>query len=207
MSEPEHVDKPEAEADTLIGRIIDREATPRDCEQFEHLASVDPVLWRALALRHLDMAMLSDRVSEQTDAADRVYVRSGWPPRRTLNLFLAVSGWAAVLVLAVWWALVVAGPGDVDPADSRVQSIAEPPAALRKLTPDEHRRLYLQADYVLGELDPILLDTEELADGRHRLRFIRRIEEYVDIDAPPSEVTDESGRLKVDPAQLRGDEG
>ena len=72
MSEGKHVDQPEIEADTLIGRIVDREATSGDCEAFEHMASVEPILWRALALRHLDMAMLSDRVGEHTDAAERV---------------------------------------------------------------------------------------------------------------------------------------
>ena len=67
MSEGKHVDQPGIEADTLIGRIVDREATSGDCDAFERMASVDPILWRALALRHLDMAMLSDRVGEHTE--------------------------------------------------------------------------------------------------------------------------------------------
>jgi hypothetical protein len=207
MSEGEHVDRPQVEADTLIGRIIDREATPRDCEEFERRASVDPILWRALALRHLDMAMLSDRVGEHTDAADRVEVRPRWQLRRAPNLLVTLSGWAAVVLVGLWWAIVVAGRGDADPAASQVRSIAEPPPAVQDLTADEHYRMYLEADFVLGELDPTLLETEELPDGRYRLRFIRRIEEYAIIGAPPSEVTDDGGRLKVDPAELRGHDG
>jgi hypothetical protein len=207
MTEPEHVDRPEAEADTLIGRIIDREATSLDCEAFERMASVDPILWRALALRHLDMAMLSDRIGQHTDAADRVELR----PRRlrppALSLLVTLSGWAAVFVVGLWWAVVVAGRGEADPADAAVRAVAEPPAAVGGWTADEHYRKYLEAEFVLGELDPILLETEPLADGRYRLRFIRRIEEYVTIDAPPSDIIDEAGDLTVDPAELRRDDG
>ena len=192
MSEGKHVDQPQVETDTLIGRIIDREATSGDCEAFERMASADPILWRALALRHLDTAMLSDRVGEYTDAAERVDLRSGWPRRPTVNLLVTLSGWAAVFVVGVWWAVVVAGRGDADPVRSPVRSVAEPPVA--DLTAADHYRKYLEASFVLGELDPILLETEELPDGRYRLRFVRRIEEYVDIDAPTT-----------DPAALRRD--
>ncbi|MHC4083225.1 MAG: hypothetical protein ACYS15_09865 [Planctomycetota bacterium] len=205
MSEREHVDQPELEADTLIGRIIDREATSGDCESFERMASVDPILWRALALRHLDMVMLSDRVGEQTDAAERVELRSRWQHRPALNLLVTLSGWAAVFVVGVWWAIVVAGGGNAELATSPVQSVAGPPAAVGALTPAEHYDEYLEAEFVLGELDPILLETEPLPDGRYRLRFIRRIEEYVVIDAPTTEIIDDTGGLTVDPAELRRD--
>jgi hypothetical protein len=205
MSEREHVDHPEVEADTLIGRIIDREATSGDCESFERLASADPILWRALALRHLDMAMLSDRVVEHTDAAERVELRSRWPRRPAVNLLVTLSGWAAVFVVGVWWAVVVAGGGDAETTSSPVQSVAEPPGAVEQLTARDHYERYLEAKFVLGELDPILLDTEPLPDGRYRLRFIRRIEEYVVIDAPTTEIIDATGGLTIDPDELRRD--
>jgi hypothetical protein len=210
MSESEHVDRSEVEADTLIGRIIDREATPRDCEVFEHMASVDPILWRALALRHLDMAMLSDRVGQQTDAAERVELRPRGPRWPALNLLVTLSGWAAVIAVGLWWAVVVAGRPDAEPAPAPVQAVAEPPVVVGGVggqTAAEHYRKYLEAEFVLGELDPILLETEALPGGRYRLRFIRRIEEYVTIDAPPSSVIDPGGTLTVDPAELRRDDG
>ena len=205
MSEGKHVDQPQVEADTLIGRIIDREAASADCEAFERMASADPILWRALALRHLDMAMLSDRVGEHTDAAERVDLRSRWPRRPAVNLLVTLSGWAAVFVVGVWWAVVVAGRGDADPVPSPVRSVAEPPVAVEDLTAADHYRKYLEASFVLGELDPILLETEELPDGRYRLRFVRRIEEYVVIDAPTTEIIDDTGGFTVDPAELRRD--
>ena len=204
MSEGKHVDQPEVESDTLIGRIIDREATSGDCEAIERMASGDPILWRALALRHLDTAMLSDRVGQYTDAAEQVDLRSRWPRRPAVNLLVTRSGWAALFVVGVWWAVVVAGGGDAELAPSPVRSVAEPPVAVEDLTAADHYRKYLESSSVLGELDPILLETEELPDGRYRLRFVRRIEEYVVIDAPPTEITDDTGGLTVDPAELRG---
>jgi hypothetical protein len=204
MPEPEHDERHEVDAETLIGRIIDREATPGDCEAFERQASADPVLWRALAVRHLDMAMLSDRVAEHTAAAERVDVRDRRALRPPVNLLVTLSGWAAVLVLGFWWAVVVVGDGDAGRAPAPVRSVAEPPAAVGELTADEHYRRYLRADFVLGELDPVLLETEQLPDGRVRVRFVRRIEEYVTVDSPLSDVIDAKGRLKVDPAELRG---
>jgi hypothetical protein len=191
MTEHEHFEKPEVESDTLIGRIIDREATPRDCAAFERLASDDPILWRALALRHLDMAMLSDRVAQDTDAVERVDAPARWSHRRPLSLVVTLSGWAAVLLLGLSWVLVVAGGRDAAAPGPGVRSVAEFPVAAGDLTADEHFRRYLQSDRVLGELDPILLETEPLPDGRYRLRIIRRVEEYVDVDAPPAEISDE----------------
>jgi hypothetical protein len=205
MSEREHVDHPEVESDTLIGRIIDQEATSGDCETFERMASVEPILWRSLALRHLDMAMLSDRVGEHTDAAERVDIRSPWLRRPAVNLLVTLSGWAAVLVVGVWWAAVVAGRGESGTMSAPVQSVAEPPIAVERLTAHEHYDKYLEADFVLGELDPILLETEPLPDGRYRLRFIRRIEEYVVIDAPATGGVDDEIGPSIDPAELRRD--
>jgi hypothetical protein len=55
---------------------------------------------------------------------------------------------------------------------------------------------------VVGELDPILTETELLKDGRYRIWFVRRIEEFVDIDTPLDAVIDSRGNFKGDPADL-----
>ena len=84
MSEGEHDNQPEAEADTLIGRIIDREATSDDCETFERMASVDPILWRALALPPWNLELCACSVAGVTgtrrSAVDRLSPRAGRAP-------------------------------------------------------------------------------------------------------------------------------
>lgn len=189
------------EAESLIGRIVDGEATPRDCEAFEQLAASESEWWRTLAHRQLDTVMLSHQVARRTEPAQLVDVAA----RRRLpgaGLLLSLSGWAAVLIVATWWA-VAAGGGPSPESDGRIERVAGGGAAARRLSPDEHYREYLAADWVLGELDPILLETEPLEDGRTRLRIIRRIEEYVDIRTPMQSVVDDMGKLTADPAELR----
>jgi len=190
---------PPEESETLIGRIMDHEATEDDRRRFELLAGGDPDLWRRLALGQVDMGLLAGRVREATATADRVEVT---PPGSRRNLALVFSGWAAVLVLVAWWAFV-AGMGDrtqrhptprLDPAAA--------PLPRQILSPQDHLREYLASEFVVGEFDLIVLDTESLETGRHRVWFMRRIEEYIDIDTP-LEAAIEGGRLKVNPADIR----
>ncbi len=185
------------ESETLIGRIMDHEATGDDRRRFEQLAGSDPDLWRRLALDQVDMGLLAGRVREATDSAERIEVTPGQGRR---NLALVFSGWAAVLVLAGWWALV-AGMGD-QTTRHRLDSAAAP-APQQVLEPRDHLRQYLASAFVVGELDPILMETELLADGRYRIWFVRRIEEFVDIDTPMDAVIDPRGKFKGDPADLR----
>ncbi len=184
----------------LIGRIVDHEATPQELERFEQMADDRSPLWRTLARQQIAMGLLADRVLDETAAGEAVEaVRRAGRGR----LVLGLSGWAAVLVLGVWWA-VVAGTQDATlsrrpPQLDRVVG-ASPASPTR---PDEHLQKYLAAPFVIGVHDPIVLETEPLGAGRHRVYFMRRIEEYVDIDTPPDAVVDQGGRLKIDPADLR----
>ncbi len=188
------------DTEVLIGRLVDGEATPQDHQDFDRLAAGETGLWRTLALRQLEMTMLSERVLARTGAADRIEVAPG--PRRRLNLPLMLSGWAAVLVLGAWWAVSV-GRGDGASSPARLEPVGSAAVEGGRLTPDEHLQQYLQAAFVLGELDPVLLDRETLEDGRHRLRILRRIEEYIDISSPPEALVDDRGRLAIDPGELR----
>jgi hypothetical protein len=69
--------------------------------------------------------------------------------------------------------------------------------------PDHHLREYLAAPFVIGVHDLIVLETEPLESGGHRVYFMRRIEEYVDIETPPDAVIDQKGQFKIAPAELR----
>jgi len=185
------------ESETLIGRIMDHEATGNDRRRFEQLADVDPDLWRRLAIDQIDMGLLAGRVREATAPADRVDVP---PARGRRNLALVFSGWAAVLVLAGCWAFV-AGMSDQMQRHRLDPAAASAPQQI--LDPQDHLRLYLASEFVVGELDPILMETEPLEQGRHRIWFIRRIEEFVDIDTPLDAVIDPRGKFKGNPADLR----
>jgi hypothetical protein len=70
------------------------------------------------------------------------------------------------------------------------------------LDAQDHLSLYLASEFVVGELDPIVREVEPLKDGRHRVWFVRRIEEFVDIDTPLDAVIDPAGKFKGDPADL-----
>ena len=184
----------------LMTRLVDREASGAERDHFERLAEGDGSLWRDLALRQLDMGLLGDRVAQRTAEADRVELPA--PPRRWVNLGVTLSGWAAVIALGLVWAL--ATPGDrVDPGDSvrPVTAPADDGSASDPLTPEEHLRLYLQRDGVLGELSPVMMTAEELPDGRVRVRYVRRVEEYVDIDDPLADYEGFVEGLKVGPAE------
>jgi len=191
---------PSEESETLIGRIMDHEATAQEFDRFERLAGLAAPLWRTLALRQLDMGLLGDRVRQETDAAARVEVAPVAPRRK---LAVTLSGWAAVLLLASWWA-IVAGTGDgaAERRPPRIDPVAGS-VTQQPLDPDEHLRQYLAADFVTGEYDPVILETERLENGRYRVHFMRRIEVYTDIEAPPDAVMNAPARLRIEPSDQR----
>jgi hypothetical protein len=185
------------ETDTIIGRIIDGEASRDDLKRFESMARDDSGLWQRLALRQIDMSALKEQVLETTAVAEGVDARPRAAWHRT-NFAVALSGWAAVLLLlAAWW--VVSGPARQGVASTW----GVDDSAVAELTADEHLQKYMEADFVVGEHDLVMLDQEKIEGGLHRVRFIRRIEEYVDIAASPRTIVDARGRLTKDPARLR----
>ena len=100
---------------------------------------------------------------------------------------LAMSGWAAMFVLAAtWWALL--------PEGSTVPTT---------ISYEEAFNQYLDAPYVLGDLEPEVIDVAPMNDGRVALRFVRRIEEiaFVDEDklplGPDGALTKDLGRLRA----------
>ncbi len=181
----------EVEAETLIGRIVDCEATAEDCVRYEGLAAADATMWDSLARRQFEQAMLAARVTASIAPADRVEAPARRRGLRVTDV-LGLSGWAAVIALLAWWA-VAGGIGSRSSA-SRVEPVGAAPVEAR-LAPAEHLRRYLQAEHVLGELDPVFLEVEPLPDGRARVRFIRRIEEHAEMPVPAEAV--------IDPSELR----
>ena len=193
----------ESEADLLISRIIDGEAGGDDRRRFEHLAASEPTLWRQLALRQQDTVLLAEQVERVTAGAVRTELRAPWLFPSRLGWTMALSGWAAVLIVALSWAMITLArqsTGGLEP------TIVYQPNGLPQLTSEEHLERYLSAPYVLGPLSPVVTEAEELSDGRVALRFIRRIEEVAFLDPRAELPVDETGELTSDPARLRRSE-
>jgi hypothetical protein len=189
-------------ADVLIGRIVDGEATPADREQFEQSAAANPSLWQTLAHRQQDMMVLSAKMDESTRFADHIDLPLTLAPGAALRRpwLWAFSGWAALLVVGLFWGM--SQRGHVDRASVDGERVSLPPI---EMTPDDHLREYLKAPFVTGQFPASLTYTQELSDGRLAMSFIRRIEETVIVnpDQYPSIDMDDNGNLQQDPSELR----
>jgi hypothetical protein len=194
-----HVD----DTDRLITRLVDDEAGADEQKQFEDMASVEPELWRTLATRFQDTIRLARAFDDEIgDAAETELPESTPAPLMTVTnrtgwTFAAV-GWAAVMVLGVMWAAVYkASPGGagVERMDGSHSTIA--------LTADEHLDEYRRAPFCLDELEPVVLQIEEMSDGRFAVRYVRRFEEVAFFEPDEELPIDELGVIVVEPKTLR----
>lgn len=179
-----HYDE-ELRPEVLIGRLIDGEASENDRQMFERMADHQPALWRDLALRHEDAARLSASVEPMLDRLERAAApmqQARETRRRLLTMPVALSGWAAMIIIGLTWAIVSMVHMNEQPANGNV--VAQPPVSV-PFTFTEHMERYRSAPWVLGEMQPHLMEWEELEDGRVRLRYLRRFEEQ--LIAPKSE--------------------
>lgn len=199
---------PASEADILIGRLVDGEADEQDRADFEQLADSEPRLWRDVALRQQDMFALTDEIDRELAAAVAMELPDYAAQNRGLRWAVAITGWAAVLVVVIIWSFMAGQQGITAPATG-ARPVVHPPAisGADGLTADEHLALYLQGQFVMGELDPILLETEELPDGWTAYSYLRRIEEYVILPPDHPLPVDDKGRFVTDPAELRAAAG
>jgi hypothetical protein len=197
--------------DVLIGRIIDGEATLAQRQRFESMAAADPALWRVLALRQQDMSMLAAHVEPQLNAAEKVELPVGvidqiessaaetGSRRLRVPWGIAISGWAAMMALAVLWSFSDQWLRHTDQqAGSRTAS-HQP----ETLTPDEHLREYKRAPFVLNEMPPTLLGIEQLRDGRYAVSYLRRIVEVAYFDSASEIPLNADGNLPDSPDVLR----
>jgi len=204
-SEHDH-DHPLHESEILISRMVDAEATAEDRAQFDLLAGGDPSLWRRLAMRQHEMAVLSAKVESDTRFVDRINLPSKLPQSIGAGAgsrfrLIAYSGWAAMLLLATSWWVV-----SVNQADEQNQARQVITESAPTLSFDEHRVEYMKAPYVVGEMAPTMLHREVMSDGRTAIRFLRRVEEVLFLPAGQEPPTDQDGAFTSDPSRLRGDE-
>lgn len=191
------------DVEILIGRIVDGEAGDDDRQRFELLSARDPELWRRLAARQQDMLMLIERVEEETRSIDRIDVPAFAPQRFTrwsgLRSAAVWSGWAAALALALFW-----GMGSL--IDHEPLAATQPVMIEQSLSPAQHLDRYLTAPFVLGEMQPTLMEVEQLPDGRYAASYLRRIVEVAFFDSPEELSLDEEGNFARDPETLRDEQ-
>lgn len=194
------------ESEVLMTRLLDGTASEEDRDRFEADAELDPSLWRALALRQQDAVALAAALEPVLEAADRIDL----PPARAagrllprrLSWSLAFAGWAAVLVVAATWS-IVALTERARHLDGGAEMVEAPIRAFERLSPEDAYHRYLDAPYVLGDMAPVVLETELLSDGRVAIHFIRRIEEIAFLDPLDELPITDDGELTSDPAELR----
>ena len=208
-------DGAEPDVDRLIGRLVDGEASVADRERFDRLAALEPTLWKRLAETQGTDTLLAGQVELELAGVDQIELpqpheaagpaasdvaagpaASDVAAGRTSSL--AWSGWAAAIVLAAVWIVSSSIREPTRPLAENAISVGP------TLSAEEHLQSYMRAPYVLGELDPMLLQADELSDGRIALRYLRRIEEVVFLDAEqPLPPAAEDGTLGVSPPELR----
>ena len=203
-----------SEIDVLIGRIVDGEASTTQRQRFESLAAHDGSLWRRLALRHQDMAMLATHVEPTLNAAEKVelpLVIGDSPVIASLAdgsakandrawWWLTASGWAAMLAIATVWgsSLLISQRQMNDGVNARSMD-----ARAVNNTPEQHLEQYMHAPYVLGDMPPTLLQVEDLPDGRLAVSYLRRIVEVKYYDKAEDIPLDADGNLSSEPRELR----
>jgi hypothetical protein len=197
--------------EVLIGRLIDGEAKPADERQFEQLASASPTLWRTLAMRQRDMQLLGSQVDQEIRGADHVELHGMSILPHRLTWTLAMSGWAAMLVLALTWTAVVMYGNyrdqSFDPVrDGEVDAIP-PSKSLADLTPQELLELYkANADWSVLELQSELLMMNTLENGDLMIRSMRRFDEEIIVPAVIAEkllkMQEQGEDIPVDPVEL-----
>ena len=64
------------------------------------------------------------------------------------------------------------------------------------VSPEEHYQSYLSAPYVLGDMNPEVLEVQEMSDGRVAVHFVRRIEEVAFLDPQGELPVDDSGEAE-----------
>ena len=69
-----------------------------------------------------------------------------------------------------------------------------------------HYARYREAPYVIGEMQPVVMEVEPLSDGRIAVHFVRRIEEVALLDPTAQLPVDENGELTRDLTTLRESE-
>lgn len=205
---PPAVPDPATDADILVTRIIDGEASPEDWAAFKALAAGQPAIWRHLAECQQDHADLSAAVFAASRLADSIDLpaeeaRSAQLSRR-LRASLAWGGWGVAAAVALAFS-TQRSPGAG--ADASTAGPSFGPGVIPVSTPDQAYDAYLQLgrqqQRVVEEVPTrILVETRALPDGTFEVRYLRQILERANVPSLYEFGEDETGRPV--PIRIRG---
>jgi hypothetical protein len=198
----------EQEAEVLISRVVDGEATARDWDRFRAIADQDPTLWREMAEYQHDHGAVVAMVSQAIAIADEVEAPTHEDMeerlRNRLRILASWGGWAAAASLAVMW-----GVGQAKTTGPILGSSAGIVPGLN--TPSDFLKGYLQqgqaTGQVVGEMpEKILVETRALPEGQgYEVYYIRQIIERTTVPDLFMIGTDEAGRPVPVPLEIRAD--
>lgn len=178
--------------DLLITRLIDGDATDEDWDQFRARAAGDIEPWRRLAedqqvcvaLREGFDAVAARALAVELPGATAGSGAGSNPPAETQMPGRAAPatasiswgryvGWAAAVLIGLSWAGTSwrYGAGQTGP-----RAPGDSSDTIRGVDYDQHLAQYLQAPYVLRELDPVLLSSRRTENGLE-VTFLRQIAE------------------------------
>lgn len=182
-----------AQEERRISRIIDGECAAAELIDFVEGADRDLRLWHLLLARLHESNALARSLAEVLPEAPTIR-REAAAPRRSLLRAAAWLGWPVAL-----FALVTASVRGL-PVTGGTGSRPAAGEETRRAVRTDHLGAYLRSPWVMGELQPLLLETEELPDGRIALRFVRRIEEVAILSREEVPGQDADGLLQWSPA-------
>lgn len=213
--------------EVLLGRVVDREATPADWAELDARSASDAGVWGRLADQLRACAQLEADVADATAVAELVEAPGGHGASRGRGGGRAAVGWvggaagwaaAACLGLIVLWGQssgtgvtptggrpVTGGPGGAEEGPT-VQTAGYTP--IEEATPDQALARYLDAGRrsgrVVSELPAVFLGTETDGSGRQRAVYLRQIMETVPARGVfrPEVHEDELGRPTVVPVRV-----
>jgi hypothetical protein len=193
--------------DVLIGRVVDGEASAADWAALESIAQSDAGVWERVGRAHRVHARLEREIEDAIAIAELIEAPS---PKVVAGHAMTLrmrqyGGWAAAAAVALAW-VAVRNPGGVGPG-AQVAGIG--PVSAAPLSVEEAYDQYINRgiaqNRVIGELQPVLVETRDLGEGNGReVIFMRQILER----QPVTEVSvmsvqmDEHGTMRAVPVPV-----
>lgn len=201
--------------DVLIGRVVDGEASAADWAALESIAQGDAGVWERVGRAHRVHARLEREIEDAIAIAELIEAPS---PKVVAGHAMALrmrqyGGWAAAAAIALAWVAVRnpsgVGPGAQVAGLGPAGGVTSAPLSVEDAY-DQYINRGIAQNRVIGELQPVLVETRDLGEGNGReVIFMRQILER----QPVTEVSvmsvqlDEHGTMRAVPVPVARNAG